>query len=310
MIKEMTGKPVAGVLPYFSDLGLPEEDGLFFEGLKPFKQLEPFKQIRIVVVRLNYISNFTDFDPLSSEPDVELIYSKSPADIENADLVIIPGSKNTVKDLLFLRESRLEKSIKRAFAKGIQITGICGGYQMLGRKIFDPCSIESPHKEVEGLGLLNIETFFENEKTTCQVEAEAAGFGDWGLGGKRNTKTQYQNPNPLLHGYEIHMGVSRGDIGLFRLRRLPGNSAPLDQDSKPLLDGSRNKNCWGTYLHGIFENNDFRRDLLNQLREKKGLEPMTSVVDYADLKEKALDRLAEMVRENLDIEFIERMLKL
>ncbi|MDH4233384.1 MAG: cobyric acid synthase [Nitrospirota bacterium] len=295
MIKEKTGKPVAGVLPYFSDLGLPEEDGLSL-GHGTRTGVHGTGEIKVVVVRLKYISNFTDFDPLSAEPDVELVYSKSPADIENADLVIIPGSKNTVKDLLFLRESRLEESIKRAFAKGVQITGICGGYQMLGRKIFDPCGIESPHQEVKGLGLLDIETSFENEKTTTQVEAEL--LQGSGLGVQASPGGSHS-----LKGYEIHMGNSTGDIGLFSLKRISSASAQS-------LDGSRNKNCWGTYLHGIFENNHFRRDLLNRLREKKGLEPVSDVADYAGLKEKALDRLAELVRENLDIEFIERMLKL
>ena len=105
------------------------------------------------------------------EPDVEIVYSGNSSEIENADMVIIPGSKNTVKDLMFLKEARLDESLKQAFSKGIQIMGMCGGYQMLGKKIYDPHGIESPHKEVDGLGLLNIETTFGKEKTTCQVEA-------------------------------------------------------------------------------------------------------------------------------------------
>jgi adenosylcobyric acid synthase len=353
MIKEMTGKPVAGVLPYFSDLGLPEEDGLSL-GHGTRTGVHGTGEIKVVVVRLKYISNFTDFDPLSSEPDVELVYSKNPADIESADLVIIPGSKNTVKDLLSLRESRLEESIKRAFKKDVQITGICGGYQMLGKKILDPCCIESPHREVEGLGLLNIETSFENEKTTCQVEAEIvrsemSGITQTGLlsydvipacresffeeglrtslpasGGAEGDQGRNDKQGgasglvlgsislrpSIIRGYEIHMGSSTGDIGLFRVRRLASDPSLITHHSSPILDGSQNKNCWGTYLHGIFENNYFRRDLLNQLREKKGLQPIPDIVDYAGLKEKALDRLAEMVREDLDMEFIERMLKL
>jgi adenosylcobyric acid synthase len=310
MIKEITGKPVAGVLPYFSDLGLPEEDGLSL-GHGTRTGVHGTGEIKVVVVRLKYISNFTDFDPLSSEPDAELVYSKNPADIENADLVIIPGSKNTVKDLLFLRESRLDESIKRAFAKGVQITGICGGYRCSAEDI-RPSRVESPHREVEGLGLLNIETFFENEKITCQVEAEiiqcemsgitqgvpgvcscavipacresffeegsrtslpayggaevylpaaapGATRGDQGRNDKQDSASsglvsRSNNPYPeTIRGYEIHMGASRGDIGLFRIRRFPGNSAPLDQDSKLLLDGSRHRNCWGTYLHGILK---------------------------------------------------------
>jgi adenosylcobyric acid synthase len=309
MIQDRTGKPVIGVLPYVHDLGLPEEDGLALsrEGKCRAEEGRP-GEIKIVVVRLRYISNFTDFDPLAHEPDVELFYSTNPADIENADMVIVPGSKNTVKDLMLLRKQGLDRSIGRAREKGIEIMGMCGGYQMLGRKILDPHKVESLHDEIEGLGFLNIETIFEKEKTTCQVEAEAAGFGDWNSGfGKRNTRTRYPTPNPL-HGYEIHMGRSSGDIGLFRVRRLASDPSPVTRHASPILDGSRNENCWGTYLHGIFDNNEFRRGLINRIREKKGLGRLPVTVDYAAMKEKALDNLADIVNENIDMEFVRRTL--
>jgi adenosylcobyric acid synthase len=291
------------VLPYVHDLGLPEEDGLALsQGVKGRGQ--GAKEIKIVVVRLKYIANFTDFDPLGHEPDVELVYSTNPADIENADMVIIPGTKNTVKDLLLLKEQFLDASIRRAFAKGIEVMGMCGGYQMLGRKIFDPHHAESSHAEIDGFGLLNIETVFEREKTTCQVEAELAGICAWEPEKSRdNNKIQLLTPDPALKGYEIHMGRSTGDIGLFRVTRLPS-------DSSQILDGSVNGNCWGTYLHGIFDNNEFRRQLLNRIREKKGLLPLPVTFDYAGTKEKALDNLAKMVSENLDMEFVKRMLQL
>ena len=133
---------------------------------------------------------------------------------------------------------------------------------------------------------------------------EISEIGDWGLGfSKGKTIPQTLTPNPTLKGYEIHMGTSSGDIGLFRLKR------PTADREMP-LDGSRKNNCWGTYLHGIFENNEFRRAVLNAIREKKGLRPLPVDLDYAGLKEKGLDRLARMVRENLDIGFIERILDL
>jgi adenosylcobyric acid synthase len=295
MIQDKTGKPVIGVLPYVHDLGLPEEDGLVLSRAGRCKvESGRSGEIKIVVVRLRYISNFTDFDPLSHESDVELVYSTNPADIENADMVIVPGSKNTVKDLVLLRENGLDRSIGRAFEKGIEIMGMCGGYQMLGRRILDPHKVESSHHEIEGLGLLNIETIFEKEKTTCQVEAEAAGFRDWGL----------------LQGYEIHMGRSTGDIGLFRIRRFSSDSSLLTPHSSSVLDGSRNGNCWGTYLHGIFDNNDFRRGLLNGIRERKGLERLPVTIDYSGLKEKALDNLADIVKKHLDMNHIRRILNL
>jgi len=293
MIFGKTGKPVIGVLPYAVDLGLPEEDGL---ALTEKRMTGRQGAIRVVVVRLKYISNFNDFDPLSHEPDVELIYSRNAADIENADLLILPGTKNTVKDLLYLRESGIDQSILRAHAKGIEVVGLCGGYQMLGSRIYDPLGVESGHREVDGLGLLNIETTFEAEKMTCQVEAEMSedcwnGFGEFA-------------PGQRLHGYEIHMGRSIGEIGLFNVKRL---SRPEDSRG---LDGSRNSNSWGTYLHGIFENNAFRRSILDQIRKKKGLDPLGASVDYGRDQDRAIDRLADLVRTNVDMLFIKRILGL
>jgi adenosylcobyric acid synthase len=285
MIHKMTGKPVIGVLPYIHDIGLPEEDGLSLQKMSGFKsRASNLETIKVVVVRLKYISNFTDFDPLQYEPDVQLIYSSNPADIENADLVIVPGSKNTVKDLLLLKELSLDEHIKKANARGAEVAGICGGYQMLGKKILDPHRVESSNEAVEGLGMLNIETIFGTKKTTCRVEAESI-----------DNHVSFSQ----LRGYEIHMGESTGDIGLFRIRRLTDNGS--------VLDGSRNKNCWGTYIHGIFENDSFRRNILNSIRTRKGLPPVTETYSYSGIKEKALDALADVVRKHADMEFIERL---
>ena len=148
---------------------------------------------------------------------MELVYSTNPAYIDDADLVVIPGSKNTVKDLLWLREHGLDANIKLAYAKGIQIIGMCGGYQMLGKKIFDPYEIESRHKTVDGLGLLDIETTFGKEKITCQVEAELID-SSW-LTHRGNNCVSFDSE--LLRGYEIHMGESKGATGVFRLKGFP-----------------------------------------------------------------------------------------
>lgn len=289
MIKEKTGRRVIGVLPYVKDMGLPEEDGLVFQQNYFRKRLSPsHSRIKIVVVRLEYISNFTDFDPFLYEPDVELVYSINPADIENADILIIPGTKNTVKDLLFLKEIYLDESIKHAYVKGIQIIGICGGYQMLGKKIYDPYGIESDQKEIDGIGLLDVETTFERTKITCQTEAEPVG----GI-----------NPGNTLKGYEIHMGVSAGDIGLFKIKRLASTHSSVD------FDGSINRNCFGTYLHGIFEDDSFRRAIINQARKNKGLLPIDFTIRYSEIKDRAIDNLAQVVIENLDMDFIRRLIK-
>jgi adenosylcobyric acid synthase len=194
--------------------------------------------------------------------------------------------------------------------------GMCGGYQMLGKKIFDPHGVESDHREIEGLGLLDIETLFEKEKITCQAEAELnAEFGMYPAlaqstrkrGHKRNSEWKCTEK---LKGYEIHMGTSTGAIGLFKVRRSAPNSAFRIPHSEFNLDGSRKGNCWGTYLHGIFDNNEFRRCLLNGIRESKGLPNLSTGADYAAMKEKAIDNLADMVRKHLDIDFIMRSMEL
>ncbi len=306
MIKEKTGRPVLGVIPYLGDMGLHEEDGIPIERLKQFNPFERFKPLKVVVLRLRYIANFTDFDPFMYEPDVELIYSLNESDIENSDMVIVPGSKNTVKDLLFLRDHGIDKSIKLAVEKGIPLIGVCGGYQMLGKKIYDPYFIESEYKEIDGLGLLDIETTLERVKTTCQVEAEMNGEWVNGLMGESHTK---------LRGYEIHMGNSTGDIGLFKLRRL-SDSPPPQADHQftsasggsPILDGSQKDNVWGTYIHGIFDNDNFRRNLINSLRIKKGLIPLEGIVDYTQLRDDSLNKWAGLIREYIDMKFIEDMI--
>jgi adenosylcobyric acid synthase len=290
MISAKTNKPVIGVLPYAMDLGLPEEDGMALNQKSEVRsKRSEGERLRIVVVRLKYISNFTDFDPLAQEPDVDLMYSVNPSDIENADVVIVPGSKNTVKDLLLLKERGLDQSIRRAAEKGVSIVGVCGGYQMLGKTIRDPHKVESDHAEIDGLGLLDIETLFEKDKITCQAEAEILG-------------NEVGSSHGTLHGYEIHMGSSTGDIGLFKLTR-NGSKASV-------LDGSRKGNCWGTYLHGIFDNNSFRRSVLNSLRAKKSLSPVAESFDYTGMKELAINNLANLVRQHLDIDFIRKSMEL
>ena len=293
MISEKTSTPVVGVLPYFDCTGLPEEDGLALS--RPTaKNPQVGKDIRIVIVRLKFISNFTDFDALIQEPDVEVIFSDNPADIENCDMVIIPGTKNTMEDLLHLREKGLDRSITRANAKGIGIVGMCGGYQMLGHRICDPHSVEGRHREIDGMGLLNIQTNFENIKTTCQVEASINGH---------DFPFSASNTGTCLRGYEIHMGTSSGDVGIFRLRRFPDHGVEI-------LDGSMKGHCWGTYIHGIFDNDWFRRAIINDLRAKKNLPALESGINYASLKDRAIDGIASMVMQNIDMEFVDRLLKL
>jgi adenosylcobyric acid synthase len=295
LIRQKTKRPVIGVLPYVDDMGLPEEDGLSLKDLSRGKEAQS-AELRIVVVRLRYISNFTDFDPLRYEPDVEMLYSNNPDDIENADLVIVPGSKNTAKDLLELRKNGTEDSILRAHRKGITVVGICGGYQMLGKVIRDPLGIESEHKEIKGIGLLDIETVFNRQKTTCQIRAVTGNHG-------MLKEVTNLHDCGTIKGYEIHMGESVGNTGLFFMERINGSGGPI-------ADGTASENCWGTYIHGIFDNDQFRRSVLNRIRLKKGLRAVDFGTNYQAIKESAIERTANMVREGLDMPFIERLLRL
>jgi adenosylcobyric acid synthase len=291
LIHERTGRPVIGVIPYLGDLRLHEEDGIPTERLG--SSTGPGyagSKIKIVVVRLRYIANFTDFDPFIFEPDAELMYSLRDNEIKNADLIIIPGSKNTVQDLLFLRENGIEGSIRGAVKKGVPLIGICGGYQMLGQKILDPFGIESSYKEVKAFGLLDIETTIEKTKITSQVEADM-------LSEKIPGVTSLKS----LKGYEIHMGISSGDTGLFSLRR-------LSENCEPIIDGAVKGNIWGTYIHGIFDNDRFRRDLINSIRTGKGLKAVEETLDYSWLRDNALSRWAEILKKNIDIEFIQGLI--
>jgi len=297
MIRAKTNRSVLGVIPYRGDLGLHEEDGIPVERLW-WSDRGPLQgpMLKIVVIRLRYISNFTDFDPFLYEPDTELIYSLRDADIENADLVIIPGSKNTVEDLLFLREAGIERSIKRATAKGIPIVGVCGGYQMLGIKLYDPYGIESPHRDVDGMGLLDIETVLENSKVTAQVEAT------------RNADCGKQiaegDSDKILRGYEIHMGRTTGEVGLFSIKRMSSRPVPPDTIAEPIQDGSAKGNVWGTYIHGIFDNDLFRRGLINSLRTRRGVAPSHKVVDFEKVRDHALDQWADLLRTSTDMRSI------
>jgi len=324
MIEKKTGKLVIGTIDYMGDLGLHEEDAIPVERLIPRYKNDFDKPVKIVVLGLRYISNFTDFDPFMYEEDVEIKYSLDEADINNADLIIIPGSKNTVSDLLFLREHGIEESVKTAVKKGISLVGICGGYQMLGQKIQDPFGVESDMKEIYGIGLLDTETTLDRTKTTCQVSAGITS-PRWFDAVESTSSCRWNH----LKGYEIHMGQTTGDVGLFKLKRLKntehrtclpdrqaqntdknqnknGLGSGLWTLGSEVLDGSAKDNVWGTYIHGIFDNDGLRTAVINSLRLKKGLPAREVQVNYFQEKEKAIDRWADILKSKVDICFILR----
>jgi len=287
MIRDRTGVPVVGVLPWVGDLGLDEEDGLSlpYSGSASRTPSLEGNSLRVTVVRLPYISNFTDLAPLEAEPDVELAFTVNAGEIESSDLVIIPGSKNTTHDMEFLNRSGLSHAIRRAAARGTEVIGVCGGYQMLGRRILDPLGVEGGPASAEGIGLLDVETTLEGAKTTTQTEASTSLYG--------NTAT--------LRGYEIHMGETTGGDGLMDFKRLSSGQA--------LKDGAQKGNVWGTYLHGLFDSDGFRSSMLNTLRERKGLPAPGLPVSYQSIRENNMDRWAAILKEHLDMDFIKGLLR-
>lgn len=294
MLEDVIKVPCIGVVPYFN-LALEDEDGAVEFNTKITAPID------IAVIRLPHISNFTDIDALRSEEDVSVRFITSVEEFGNPDLLIIPGSKNTIEDLLKLRKSGLEGCIKEYSKSGITI-GICGGYQMLGKIIKDPYGVETDVKEVEAMGLLDLVTVFEEEKVTTRVNAlSIKEFNNF------KEESFIENKKLSVYGYEIHMGVSAyGE-----------NATPLFEiidkngEKTSSLDGAINKeeNIMGTYIHGIFDGTDFREYVLNKIRVKKGMNTRSSKV-YEALREKELDRLADIVRNNLDINKIYEIMEI
>ena len=270
-LEKKTSKPVLGIVPFIEKLGIDDEDSVSLDDKK-----SSGGEIKIAVIRLNKLSNFTDFDSLAGEADVNLFYATAPDELDAADVIILPGSKNTSEDLIYLRGNGFAEKILRRAKDGAAIVGICGGFQMLGEKIFDPLHTESNHTELDGLKLLPIETTFNAEKFTRQVTLAEVDFNF--LGSRIFAKN--------LDGYEIHSGESN----------LRGQKVICAD------------NIFGTYVHGIFDNDDFRRQFLNAVRLKKNLEPLESTRNVRAEKQKNYERLARIVRDSLDMNLLEKII--
>ncbi|MEG1871217.1 MAG: cobyric acid synthase CobQ, partial [Peptostreptococcaceae bacterium] len=239
------------------------------------------KDIDVAVIHLPHISNFTDIDALKIEDDASVRFVSKLEEFNNPDLVILPGSKNTIDDLIFLRNSGLEEKLLE-YSKSGRILGICGGYQMLGKEIIDPHKVESDNEEVKGIGIIPCSTKLNLEKTMTRAEGITA------LGDK-------------VYGYEIHMGETKakGDYEtLVRLTKVNGEETEI-------LDGylSSDKRIMATYLHGILDSNSFRGTILNDIRREKGLSEKEAL-KYEAIREKEINKLAKIVRESLDISSI------
>ena len=281
-ILKATGAPVLGVIPYIRDLNLPEEDSLSWNGALNAPSTVP-DDVDTAVVLLGHTSNYTDMAPLAMEPDVNLRAVRRPSEWGHPDLVILPGSKNTALDIAKLRESGLDALIRKHAEKGGWTLGICGGMQVLGEKVTDPLRVETARGSTAGLGLLPLETELAADKTLRRVENVATPLG------------------VPASGYEIHHGVTRPTRdGLTFFGR---------EKEEGAVCGAGTGRIWGTYLHGIFDNDAFRRAFLNRVRASLGLAPREGGAVSYDT-EKGLDRLAAIVRAGTDMDAVYKILGL
>lgn len=273
MLEEKTHLPVLGVVPY-TKADIDDEDSL----APRLDQTQQHAPVDIAVIRLPRISNFTDFSPLESHSCLGVRYVDKVSQLGTPDLVILPGTKNTMGDLSWLRQSGLEAAVQKLVSGSTPILGVCGGYQMLGCTLSDPDCVEEGG-QMQGMGLLPCDTVFSPRKTRTRVQAQVL---------------PEQLSGARLDGYEIHMGKTTRNAGTAFCTLTDGKE-----------DGTVQGNVFGTYLHGLFDTGDLVEKLANWLLKRKGLEPQTAHVEsHWEYKQRQYDILAQAVRENLDMEKI------
>ena len=271
MLEDIIHIPTLGVVPYLH-LDVDDEDSL----TERFSRRNTAAAIDIAVIRLPRISNFTDFNPLEYMEQVSVRYVSSPGQLGDADLIILPGTKNTMDDLLWMRQNGLEAAVQKHAAKGKPVLGICGGFQMLGRSIRDPLGVEHGG-QINGMGLLPLETEFAGEKTRTRTQ----GVLDQVDGPLASLSGQ------PFDGYEIHMGLTGTDRNLVNW-----------------------KNVYGTYLHGIFDRPETAQALISALMREKGMDPeAVKALDIAAYKQQQYDILADGLRRSLDMDEVYRIVE-
>ena len=261
-----------GVLPY-ADLKIEEEDSLSDEDKRVYS--DDKKYINISIIKTKKMSNFTDFHAFKQYDDVRVRYIYDVKDLGDEDIIIFPGSKNTITDLEDLKERGIFERVKELKEKGKIIIGICGGLQMLGKKIYDPKHLESDILETEGFNFFDYETTFDEIKKTEQVTKK--------IGATEGILKDFNDYD--IKGYEIHQGVTN--------------------ISSPVICKD---NVFATYIHGIFDNSKFTNDLLNMIRRKKSMPEQKEVLSFNEFKEREYDKLAKLLRENLDMQEIYKIL--
>lgn len=318
MIEERLHIPVIGVIP-MEQIDLDDEDSLSDRLTRTGsgsgsgtaggsgEETVVRNALDLAVIRLPHISNFTDFNALERHPGVELRYVERVSQLGNPDLILLPGTKNTISDLVWLRESGLEPAILRKTEfDHVPVIGICGGYQMLGEQLSDPDGVEGEKgRSIRGMGLLPARTVFEQRKTRGQTEVVL----------QRNTGMfEKCAVGARITGYEIHMGITE----------LTGKAEPVfarDQDDPDQASQTVVHQSWegleredglvlGTYLHGLFDNEKLTAALLERLAEKKGISLETTMESQEAYKQRQYDKLADLVRESLDMKAIYRMMGL
>ncbi len=292
MMEERIGKPCLGVVPYLENLSLDEEDSLGLpdsqSGDIQWSVSDNDRPLRIAVIAFPSLSNFTDFDALRSEPSVAVRFCRKARELRSADVVILPGSKQTSDDLLWMRREGLDVAVVEHARTGL-IAGICGGMQMLGRRISDPDEIEGT-EATEGLALLPIETTMRPSKITITGT------------GKLIARLLFAQPvnDVPLRGYEIHIGETSY---LDHARPFAELTRKSKAHTENVLDGcvSLNSQVFGTYLHGLFDGDDFRRTFIAAARAFYNLAPAAELGNWEAKRQQSLDRLASAVRQALDI---------
>lgn len=291
ILEEKSGVPVVGVAPYLH-VDIEDEDSLS----ERLTSSDKADLIDIAVIRLPRISNFTDLNVMETIPGVSVRYIRNPQELKNPDMIVIPGSKNTISDLLWMRQNGLEAAILKQAHEGKVVFGICGGFQMLGETLSDPTGIETTG-EVRGMGLLPVETVFMDGKTRTRVE------GDFHLEG--SIFENIERKNLKAEGYEIHMGQSTLKEGAKRL--LTVTDAVTGETKE---DGAYKDNVFGSYIHGIFDGPEIAQTIVKILAERKGVDMGDlGTLGYAEYKETQYDLLAAGLREHLDMKKIYEILE-
>ena len=279
MLEELCGIPVLGVIPYYKDIYIEEEDSVAL-AMKAVRTVQG--KVNIAVVLLRHLSNFTDFNVLEQDSRVHLFYTNNVDELNKADIILIPGSKSTMDDLYELRRNGVAQAIVRAYRKGATVMGICGGYQMMGQQLLDPDRVEGEIEAFPGLGLLPTITRMSGEKVTRQVKFRL-----------------HDEPSETMEGYEIHMGMTfpvEGEVMKPLLRMENGETDGY------ILSAT----CMGTYVHGILDNPAFIDFLLRPHVHK--LAEKVSDFDYHSFKEQQYDKLAEHVRTYVNLPLVYQLL--